>query len=254
MGTVAPSNVASAMKILILGGTAEARELASRLVDLGHAVTSSLAGRTQAPVLPSGDVRMGGFGGAAGLAAYLRSAGIERLIDATHPYAGTISANAVAATQESGVPLLRYMRPGWEQPLGADWTQVASVAEAAAALPRDAVVLLTTGHAGLADFLERTDCRFVVRLIEAPAMAIPAHARLLQDRPPYGLVDEMALLERERITHLITKNSGGEQTAAKLAAAQRVGVKVIMIARPLYGPAREVSSIDEAIAALAIAG
>ncbi|MGV8853804.1 MAG: cobalt-precorrin-6A reductase [Devosia sp.] len=242
------------MKILILGGTAEARELAQQLAALGHAVTSSLAGRTREPILPVGELRVGGFGGASGLAAYLRSAGIERLVDATHPYAGIISRHAVAASQESGVPLVRYMRPAWEQPQGADWTSAADAAEAAAILPSDSRVLLTTGHTGLADFLQRSDCHFVVRLIEVPAMVIPPYARLLQQRPPYGLHDEMALLEREHITHLVTKSAGGAQTAAKLAAAQRLGVKVIMIIRPAYGQAVEASSVDGAIAALGLTG
>lgn len=242
------------MKILILGGTGEARALANRLVAMGHEVTTSLAGRTQDPKLPEGRIRMGKFGGIPGLAAYLKVAGIDRLVDATHPYAGLISINAVAAAQQAGVPLVRYMRPAWEQKIGEDWTVVETVAEAAAALPVNADVLLTTGHTGLEHFLERDDCQFVVRAIEAPAAELPRHASLLRTRPPYSLSDEMALMQREGITHLVTKNSGGGQTAAKLEAARQLGVKVIMIARPVYGPANEVSSLDEAITALDIGG
>lgn len=242
------------MKILILGGTAEARELANRLVLLGHDVTTSLAGRTQDPRLPEGGLRMGKFGGIPGMAAYLRAAHIERLVDATHPYAGQISVNAVAAAQQTGIPLVRYMRPAWEQPLGADWTIVNTAAEAADALPRNADVLLTTGHTGLDHFLARDDCQFVVRTIEAPVQAMPRYATLLQTRPPYSLIDEMALMEREEIDHLVTKNSGGAQTAAKLEAAHKLGVKVIMIARPVYGPANEVASVDAAINALGLVG
>ena len=242
------------MKILILGGTAEARELANRLVAMGQDVTTSLAGRTLDPKLPAGAVRMGKFGGIPGLAAYLRVAGHERLVDATHPYAGQISINAVAAAQQARVPLVRYMRPAWEQKIGDNWTTVDNAAEAAAALPTNADVLLTTGHTGLSHFLERDDCRFVVRTIEAPSEPLPGHAALLQMRPPYGLSDEMALMQREEITHLVTKNSGGGQTAAKLEAARELRVKVIMIARPAYGPAHEVASIDEAIIALALGG
>lgn len=242
------------MKILILGGTAEARELANRLVAMGHDVTTSLAGRTADPILPEGGLRMGKFGGIPGLSAYLRAAGIERLVDATHPYAGLISINAVTASQQTGIPLVRYMRPAWEQRIGAEWITVETTAEAAAALPPNADVLLTTGHSGLEHFLERDDCQFVVRTIEAPAKDLPRHASLLRTRPPYSVSDEMALMEREDITHLVTKNSGGGQTSAKLEAAQRLGVKVIMIARPAYGPANEVASVDEAIAALAMGG
>lgn len=240
------------MKILILGGTAEARELANRLVAMGHDVTTSLAGRTQDPVLPEGGLRMGRFGGIPGLAAYLRAAGIQRLVDATHPYAGLISINAVAAAKAAGIPLVRYMRPAWPQPLGANWITVETVAEAVAALPPNADVLLTTGHTGLEHFLERDDCQFVVRTIETPDIEMPRHASLLQRRPPYSVTDEMALMEREEITHLVTKNSGGGQTAAKLEAAQRLGVKVIMIARPVYGPAMEVATIEAAMEALGL--
>lgn len=239
------------MKILILGGTGEARELANRLVDAGHDVTTSLAGRTQTPEVPPGNLRVGGFGGAAGLAAYLRASNIDHMVDATHPYAGQISVNAVAAAQMADIPLTRYMRPEWVRQPGADWTIVQTAAEAAPALPTGANVLLTTGQGGLETFLEREDCRFIVRTIERPAFELPSHATLLQRRPPYRLLDEMALMESEGITHLVTKNSGGEQTAAKLDAAQRLGVKIIMIARPYYGPAREVTTLDEAVAALA---
>jgi precorrin-6A/cobalt-precorrin-6A reductase len=240
------------MKILILGGTAEARQLANRLVGMGHDVITSLAGRTQDPILPAGGLRMGKFGGIPGLAAYLSVANIGCLVDATHPYAGQISINAVAAAQAAGVALVRYMRPAWEQQIGDDWLTVETAAEAAAALPPNADVLLTTGHTGLEHFLERDDCQFVVRTIEAPAMELPRHARLLQTRPPYTLIDEMALMEREGITHLVTKNSGGGQTAAKLEAARKLGVKVFMIARPAYGPADEVDSVEAAIEALGL--
>ena len=254
MGTLVERSTGKTMKILILGGTGEARELANRLVAMGHEVTTSLAGRTQDPKLPEGGLRMGKFGGIPGLAAYLKVAGIDRLVDATHPYAGLISINAVAAAQQARVPLVRYMRPAWEQQIGADWVTVETVAEAAAALPPNADVLLTTGHTGLSHFLERDDCQFVVRTIEAPAVDLPRHASLLQTRPPYSVSDEMALMKREGITHLVTKNSGGGQTAAKLEAARQLGVKVIMIARPVYGPANEVASVEAAIAALGLSG
>jgi precorrin-6A/cobalt-precorrin-6A reductase len=238
------------MKILILGGTAEARQLANRLVALGHDVISSLAGRTQDPILPEGAIRMGGFGGVPGLCAYLRAARIELLVDATHPYAGQISINAVAASQDTGMRLVRLMRPEWQAGPGDDWTIMESAQMAADALPSDARVLLTTGHHGLQVFLGRYDCHFVVRLIEAPPFALPRHAELLQMRPPYDLTHEMALLDDHEITHLVSKNSGGGQTSAKLEAARRLGVKVFMLARPIYGPALEVTSVDAALEAV----
>ena len=238
------------MKILILGGTSEARELADRLVGLGHRVTTSLAGRTQHPALPAGDLRVGKFGGIPGLVGYLRAVGIERLVDATHPYAGLISTNAVAASLQSGIPLVRLMRPAWVEPTGAGWIQVTYLEAAADHLPSGATVLVTTGHEGLDALLARDDCRFVVRLIEEPETALPRHAKLLLSRPPYRLEDEVALFRREAITHLVTKNSGGDATAAKLEAAQEVGAQVVMIARPVYGPAREVGTVDEAVRAV----
>src|SRR5690606_30044611 len=172
------------MKILILGGTAEARQLANRLVALGHEVITSLAGRTQDPILPEGGLRMGPFGGIPGLCAYLRAAGIERLVDATHPYAGLISINAVAAADATGTRLVRYMRPAWEPQPGQNWIHVGSAQEAADALPPTANVLLTTGHAGLDHFLERDDCRLHLRVIEPPQMPMPSHVDLLVSRPP----------------------------------------------------------------------
>jgi precorrin-6A/cobalt-precorrin-6A reductase len=238
------------MRILILGGTAEARELAGRLVALGHAVTTSLAGRTSSPVLPAGELRVGKFGGIPGLVGYLNAMRFDRLVDATHPYAGLISSNAGAAAQQSGIPLVRFMRPEWAEPAGADWVHVPDVDGAAAALPRNATALITTGHEGLDKLLARDDCRLIVRLIEAPQMALPRQAQLVLDRPPYSLPHELALCRRYGVTVLVTKNSGGEQTVAKLEAARELGAQVIMIDRPVYGRAQEVGSVDEAVTAV----
>lgn len=238
------------MHILILGGTGEARELAARLVALGHNVTTSLAGRTREPILPAGELRVGKFGGVPGLVGYLRAIHFDRLVDATHPYAGLISVNAVAAAQQSGVPLIRFMRPAWAEPEGAHWRHVPDVAAAAAALPSGATALVTTGHEDLELLVARNDCRLLFRLIEAPQHALPAHARLLLSRPPYTLETERALFTREGITHLVTKNSGGPQTAAKLEAARLTGAEVIMVDRPVYGPATEVRSVEDAVAAV----
>ena len=238
------------MKILILGGTGEARELAGRLVELGHDVTTSLAGRTSSPELPAGQLRVGKFGGIPGLVGYLSVRKFDRLVDATHPYAGLISVNAVAAAQRTGIPLVRYMRPAWIEPAGAAWSHVPSIEAAAEALPAGAIALITTGHEGLDAFLDRNDCTLLVRLIEAPEQPMPRHVRLILGRPPYSLEQERGLLQREAVTHLVSKNSGGEQTRAKLAAAQALGVAVLMVERPAYGPAVEAGTLDDAIAAL----
>ncbi|WP_248306931.1 cobalt-precorrin-6A reductase [Devosia sp. 1635] len=239
------------MNILVLGGTGEARKLAERLVALGHQVTTSLAGRTQEPMVPAGQLRIGSLGGAEGLAAFLQASGFDWLIDATHPYAAGMSANAVAAANGAGVPLLRLVRPAWREPPEAPWTHVPDLAAAAAAIPAGAKVLLTTGHGGLEAFLRRQDCRFVVRLIEPPAKPLPPHAEIILSRPPYRLEGELALLEREAITHLVSKNSGGAQTADKLEAARQRRTNVIMVARPAYPPAREVADVEACVAALA---
>lgn len=242
------------MKVLVLGGTGEARALADALTDAGHAVTSSLAGRTRDPLLPKGEVRVGGFGGVPGLILYLKAQGFDHLVDATHPYAGQMSAHAVAAAEATGVPLLRLMRPTWREPNGAPWIHVRDIEEAAHALSAGSHVLVTSGHAGLATLMHRNDCRFLVRLIEPPAEALPAYASLLIDRPPYTIDEEIALLESQAITHLISKNSGGAQTEAKLEAARRHNIRVVMIDRPDVPPAPEVASVAEAIAALHEAG
>lgn len=238
------------MRILILGGTSEARHLAGRLVGMGHEVITSLAGRTQDPILPAGGLRVGKFGGVSGLAAYLEAAEIERVVDATHPYAQLMSTNAVAAAQRTGVPLVRMIRPAWPEPDGAGWRHVETVEAAAAALPPGATALITTGHEGLEAFLARDDCRLVVRLIGRPALELPPNVRLILMRPPYELEDELALFEREEISDLVTKNSGGAQTEAKLEAAARRNAGVIMIDRPILPPATETHTIAETIAAL----
>ncbi len=238
------------MNILILGGTSEARQLAGRLIGMGHSVTTSLAGRTEAPILPQGEVRIGGFGGAEGLADWLGANRIEQLIDATHPFAAQISANAVAASAAAGTPLIRLLRPQWSPLKGEEWRDVPSADAAAKVLPSGARVLLTTGHTGLESFAERQDCRFIARMIEPPAFALPDHMEALLSRPPYSLNAEMDLLRAHSISHLVSKNSGGKQASAKLGAARQLGVEIIMIGRPAYAPAREVTSVEALLAAL----
>jgi len=238
------------MKILILGGTEEARLLADRLVAMGHEVTTSLAGKTVAPVLPKGSVRTGGFGGADALARYLREEKFDRLVDATHPYAAAIKANAVRAAEAAEVKLVRLTRPEWKEPQYAFWKRVASAEEAAESLPKGARALLTLGNTGLDVFLARTDCSFVVRSIEPPEKPLPVNATSIVARPPFYPQGELALLQEQGITHLVCKNSGGVQTEAKLQAAHQLGLPVFMIARPELPPAHEVPTIGQVIAAL----
>lgn len=238
------------MRILILGGTEEARLLAERLTTMGHEVTTSLAGKTSEPLLPRGDVRIGGFGGSDGLARFLDERQIERIIDATHPYATAIRASAVVAAEKMGLRLVRLTRPAWQEPQYAFWKHFGSADEAAAALPRGARALLTVGHTRLDAYFTRTDCSFVVRSIEPPEVALPVNASSMVQRPPFFVGGELALMQEQGITHLISKNSGGAQTEAKLQAALQLRLPVFMIARPALPAAHDVPTVGQAIAAL----
>jgi precorrin-6A/cobalt-precorrin-6A reductase len=219
--------------VLILGGTAEARALADLLAqDPRFEPVSSLAGRTSAPLMPQGRVRIGGFGGVDGLAAYMRDEGIALVADTTHPFAARISAHAHAAAARCGIAYLRLERPAWSREPGDDWRDVNGAAEAAMALEPGARALVTIGRQELAPFAARTDMEVLARMIEAPETPMPPHMHILIARPPFTLEGERALLAEQGITVLVTKNSGGSQTRAKLDAARHAGVPVIMIARP----------------------
>lgn len=219
-------------RVLLLGGTAEARELAAALTRDGVPVISSLAGRVADPRLPDGEVRVGGFGGPDGLARWLLDSGIAAVVDATHPFAERISASAATACESAGLPLLRLERPGWTAGPGDDWRRVGDTASAAAAI--DDVgdrVFLTTGRQGLAAFAE-VPAWFLVRCIDPPEPPLPARHELLLDRGPYTLEGELDLIDRHHINLLVTKDSGGRLTEAKLAAARERGLPVIVIQRP----------------------
>jgi len=222
------------MHVLILGGTTEARRLAGELAgDPGVRVTSSLAGRVAEPRLPAGEVRIGGFGGPAGLAAWLREQHVDALIDATHPFAGTISRNAAEAAAEVHVPLLALRRPSWVPVDGDRWHPVGSLGEAADALPGlGSRVFLTTGRQGLASFAHLTGPWFLARSVDAPEAPMPPHTEVLLDRGPFTLDGERAVLRDHRIDVLVTKDSGGAATAPKLAAARELGLPVVIVSRP----------------------
>ncbi|MCF1592231.1 cobalt-precorrin-6A reductase [Streptomyces muensis] len=224
------------MHVLILGGTTEARRLAELLAAEpvpGLRVTNSLAGRVSAPRLPPGEVRVGGFGGADGLAAWLREHEVDALIDATHPFAGRISFNAARAAATAHVPLLALRRPGWVPVAGDDWREVESLEEAARSLPGiGRRVFLTTGRMGLAAFADLTDLWFLVRSVDAPEPPHPPRMEVLLDRGPFTLDGERELLRRHRIDVVVTKDSGGAATAPKLRAAREAGVPVVVVRRP----------------------
>lgn len=237
----------SVKKILILGGTAEAREIASRLIAEGHDVTSSLAGVTSKPLLPEGKLRVGGFGGADGLRAYIAQEKIEVLLDATHPYAAIISNNAHAAVVNSQTQLLRFERPAWRAIIGDNWISVATLTEAAAQLPPQAKVFLTTGRKDLAPFLSRKDITGVIRTVEPPAETLPPTWSVILDRPPHTLENELVLFKQEYFTHIVSKNAGSDATRAKLDAARKLRLPVVMIERPFKPNCETFTEVDALI-------
>ncbi len=225
------------MRVLILGGTAEARALAAALVADqavdGVEVVSSLAGRVSDPALPPGAVRIGGFGGADGLASYLRTTRIDAVVDATHPFAARISTSAAMACRDPGVPLLRLARPGWSgHPDAATWTWVSDVAQALIAGADAERPFLTTGRQSLESFLPWSDRSALVRVVEPPTFGLPSAWRLITSRGPYRPLDERVILAGHRTDLLLTKDSGGPHTAGKLDAARELGVPVVVIRRP----------------------
>ncbi|MET8694173.1 cobalt-precorrin-6A reductase [Streptomyces bauhiniae] len=222
------------MHVLILGGTTEARRLAGLLHGTpGLKLTSSLAGRVASPRLPPGDVRVGGFGGTDGLAAWLRDHEVDALVDATHPFAATMSFHAAEAAALTHVPLLALRRPGWVPVPGDQWHEVDSAAEAARALPAlGRRVFLTTGRMGLAAFADLDGLWFLLRSVDAPEPPRPRLMETLLDRGPFTLEGERELLRRHRIDVVVTKDSGGAATAPKLTAAREAGVPVVVIRRP----------------------
>ncbi|MET0494130.1 MAG: cobalt-precorrin-6A reductase [Actinoplanes sp.] len=235
--------------MLVLGGTTEGRTLASAGAVLpGLEVISSLAGRTSAPLRPAGKVRVGGFGGVEGLVSFLRDEAITAIVDATHPFAATMTAHAAAAAARSGVPLIVLRRPGWTEKAGDDWRRVPSLAAAAALLsqplsvpvsaPRLMLgerVFLTTGRQSIAAFAGVDACWFLSRSVEPPTPPMPARLDVLLDRGPFTIDGERALLAAHRIDVLVTKDSGGP--AAKLDAARAAGIPVVIVDRPPLPPA-----------------
>ncbi len=240
------------MRLLLLGGTTEARELSETLAT-GAAgpveVILSLAGRTRTPAPSPSGPRIGGFGGPDGLAAYLKTQEIDLLIDATHPFAARMSANAVLAAEMTGVPLLRLVRPGWTARAGDRWTQVPTVAAAAERVAATAKrAFLTVGTGEIACFAACSEVFFLVRLIEPPATPLGlADHRLILDRGPFDLAGERRLMQENRIDALVTKNSGGTATAAKLEAARALEIPVIMVDRPAEPAARQVETVGAAL-------
>jgi precorrin-6A/cobalt-precorrin-6A reductase len=238
-------------RILILGGTMQARELAERLAkrtDLE--VIVSLAGRTKAPAPQPVPVRTGGFGGVGGLAEYLAKERVDALIDATHPYANNISANAAAAARQAGVALLAFRRPPWRAVAGDRWTEAVDVADAVRRLgehPRR--VLVTLGRTELVPLTTAPQHFYLIRSVDPvePPLRLP-RVNYVTGRGPYSEGDDRALMSAHAIDAVVAKNSGGTATYGKITAARALGIDVIMLRRPAPPEGPAVETVDAVIA------
>jgi precorrin-6A/cobalt-precorrin-6A reductase len=238
-------------RILILGGTVEARHLAQRLAGRADlAVTLSLAGRTASPAAQPVPVRTGGFGGAQGLADYLSAERFDALIDATHPYAAIISANAAHAVELTKIPLLALRRPAWSPVAGDQWIEVADIRGAVQALdPAPRRVFLALGRKDLGSFSGAPQHHYLIRSVDPvePPLDVP-HALYITGRGPFADADERALLVQHRIDVIVAKNSGGAATYGKIAAARALGLPVVMVRRPALPDVPAVETVDDAMA------
>lgn len=235
------------MKVLLLGGTGEARELAGLLTGAGIDVVSSLAGRTSDARVPVGEVRVGGFGGVSGLAGWLREHPVDAVVDATHPFAANITANASSATREVGTSLLVLRRLGWTPEPGDNWHWAETASDAADLLPRLGTrAFLTIGRQGL-DAFAGTGLWTLARCVDPPEPR-PTWCTLILARGPFTLADEETILRDHGIDVLVTKDSGGPATAPKLTAARRLGIPVVVIRRPPLPAGPEVvETVEEAV-------
>ncbi|MBD2215237.1 cobalt-precorrin-6A reductase [Nostoc linckia FACHB-104] len=238
-------------KVLILGGTGDAAEIAARVAIIpGVEAIASLAGRTRQPSIPSGNVRIGGFGGVAGLVSYLQEMSIDFVIDATHPFASQISWNAAAATAEVGIPRLLFNRPAWEKVNGDRWIEVDSITDAAAALSNQAQrVFLTVGRQELSAFAQLEEIWFLMRVIDPPSPdALTPSGLVLCDRGPFALDNEREILIHHQIDTIVSKNSGGDATYAKIIAARELDIQIVMVKRPAIPPSEQVSNVEDVMA------
>ncbi len=240
------------MKVLILGGTGDAVKLAAKLVSIPVEVITSLAGRTRKPLALEGNVRTGGFGGSEGLANYLKELKIDLLIDATHPCAGQISWNAAIACTNTKIPHLMLLRPEWQKVEGDRWIEVESVEVSAQVLPKlGQRVFITSGRQQLEPFfnlaLTNPEIWFLIRCIDPPDLEIP-NSKVILDRGAFSLEGERQLLKDYQIDVIVSKNSGGDATFAKIIAARELNIPIVMIKRPQMPVCEQVINVEEAIA------
>ena len=222
------------MRVLLLGGTSEASQMAKTLATTAIDCVFSYAGRTNAPVPQPLPTRIGGFGGVAGLASYLRREAITHVIDATHPFAAGMSQNAFAACAETETPLIRLERPAWQAQSGDNWTHVPTLEDAVAALPdAPARVFLAIGKQHIALFAAKPQHHYLLRLVDPPEADLPLqNSFVVIARGPFDVAQDLALLRDHNVTHIIAKNAGGRGAEAKLTAARQLDLPVILADRP----------------------
>ncbi|MEI6800389.1 MAG: cobalt-precorrin-6A reductase [Pseudomonadota bacterium] len=236
-------------RVLLLGGTTEASDLAKALADQGIDAVFSYAGRTEAPVRQPLPQRTGGFGGVAGLVDYLRQNAMTHLIDATHPFAAQMSHHAVQAASQTQTPLVAFERAPWQAAQGDQWQHAPDMAGAVAALPDDpARVFLAIGRQHLEDFAAKPQHHYLLRLVDHPAALPLRNATALIARGPFTLQGDLDLLQTHRITHIVAKNAGGSGARAKLDAARALSLPVILIERPSVPDRPRVDSVAQVLA------
>jgi precorrin-6A/cobalt-precorrin-6A reductase len=234
---------------LILGGTTEANLLAAAIARAGFEAIYSYGGRTRAPADQPLPTRIGGFGGASGLADYIRQQGITHVVDATHPFAAEMSRNAIVACAETGTPLIALERAPWTRMPGDTWIEVADVASAVAALPeRGARVFLAIGRQHIAPFGARPQHTYTLRFVDPPEGALPFEADVIVSRGPFTLQSELEMMRARGIVWIVARNSGGDGARAKIDAARALGLPVVMISRPPLPERLRVESVAEVMA------
>lgn len=236
------------MTLLLLAGTNEARRLASYFAEQGRDVIASLSGATRTPLALDVATRHGGFGGAKGFEHYLQDHSIHAVLDATHPFAGRISARTAEICAQRGVPYCQFLRPQWIATVQDRWTVIADETDAAAHIPVGATVFLATGRQTLERFQNLSGRRLICRQIDPPSGAFPfENGQFLVGRPPFSVADEIALFQELNVDWLVVKNAGGHASFSKLEAARQLKLPVAMIARPPHLNAPMVNSIPDAL-------
>ncbi|MGL6210556.1 MAG: cobalt-precorrin-6A reductase [Paracoccaceae bacterium] len=231
-------------RILLLGGTTEASQLAIALRTAGHSAVFSYAGRTANPEAQPLPTRIGGFDGVQGLVDYLRQNQITHVVDATHPFAAQMSGNAIAACAETGVVLITLERPPWQACAQDVWTHVPDVLAAVAALPDwPAGIFLAIGKQTLAPFAAKPQHHYLLRLVDPPDTLPLPNCTVVLARGPFDVAGDTALMQTHSITHVVAKNAGGAGAEAKLSAARALRLPVILIDRPVLPPRQVAHSV-----------